>query len=261
MLSFMAHDLIYHPRDYPANYRHLLGAGTMELEFKSEAGRQTAFYVSPRGTQDLPDHLWVAFCGNGSLALDWLPLVTRDTNQGDGFLLVEYPGYGKNEGRPSMTHNRAAADDALAALALKLGVPEANLEPRLNAIDHSLGAAAPLDFARRHPMQKIILLSPFTTLHDEAAAFSGATFARLFPDNYDNRAALLELSRKNPLPRVTVFHGLQDSMISAKMGKELARLFPKFVSFRPIPNAGHDDIGIAAGDEILAILRADEKAN
>jgi pimeloyl-ACP methyl ester carboxylesterase len=254
MLSLIAHDLIYHPRDYPANYRHLLGAGAIELDFKSQAGRQTAFYISARGTRGLPDYLWIVFCGNGSVALDWLPLVTRDTNQGDGFLLVDYPGYGRSEGRASMAHNRAAVEDALTALALKLGVPETSLESRLNAIGHSLGAAVALDFARRHRMQKLILLSPFTTLHEEAAGFVGRLLAGLFPDNYDNRAALRELARQNPPPKVTIFHGLEDSMIPPEMGRELAGLFPTFVTFRPVPRAGHSDVVLAAEDEILLIL-------
>jgi hypothetical protein len=46
----------------------------------------------------LPARLWVAFCGNGSLALDWTTILAGYPNANDAFLLVDYPGYGKCTG-------------------------------------------------------------------------------------------------------------------------------------------------------------------
>src|SRR3712207_8818864 len=56
-------------------------------------------FRSPRGAeQGIPERIWVAFPGNGSLALDWLAFVARDPNPANAYLLVDYPGYGRSEG-------------------------------------------------------------------------------------------------------------------------------------------------------------------
>ena len=80
ILNFLGHMLLYHPRPYGADYQRLLSTGVFELQFKTSAGRQTAFYIPPHSGSGVPDRIWVAFCGNGSLALDRLPLTARESN-------------------------------------------------------------------------------------------------------------------------------------------------------------------------------------
>jgi len=254
MLGLMGHSILYHPHAYTTAYRKLYPPGMIELHFQSAAGRQTAFYVPPPQSPGLPAHIWVAFCGNGSLALDWLPLIARDENFEDAFLLVDYPGYGMSDGWPNPGNTRAAADDAFAALAKHLGVPAASLEPRLDAIGHSLGAAAALDFAAHHQIRTVILLAPFTSLRAEAAGFVGQWLSHLVPNDYDNRAVLRELSQRRPSPRVLIFHGLQDGLIPSRMGAELAAEFWGFITFHGLEGANHDTVVAAASEEILAVL-------
>ena len=235
------------------NYHQLLSAsGAVELPFKIPTGGQTSFYLPPPSGAVPPTRLWVLFSGNGSLALDWLPLARRDQNAGDAFLLIDYPGYGKSDGWPNIENTRAAAEGALAALATRLAVPPAALEPRLNAMGHSLGMAAALDFASRHPqVGEIILLAPFTSLREEAAVFIGTPLSKLLMANYDNRAVLLQLAERKPPPRVIIYHGMQDGMIPVQMGRELAAQFPGFVTFHGIPEATHNTIVAEAADDIL----------
>jgi uncharacterized protein len=227
----------------------------VELEFKIGAGHQSAFYKPPADGAKLPTRLWVAFCGNGSLALDWLPLITQDQNQGDGFLLVDYPGYGKSEGWSNIPNTQAAAEGALVSLANHLGVEATLLEPPLNTIGHSLGAAAALDFAVRHAqVQRVILLAPFTSMREEAALFVGTPLSHLLAKGYDNRAALRQLAQRQPPPQVIIFHGLRDGMIPAAMGHELAAQFPTFVTFHPVADGTHDTVVAEAAEEILPLL-------
>jgi pimeloyl-ACP methyl ester carboxylesterase len=260
ILNLLAHIAVYHPHPYRTNYQRLLSTGVIELQFKTRAGQQTAFYIPPHVGSGVPDRIWVTFCGNGSLALDWLPLTTRDQIPGDAFLLVDYPGYGKSEGWPNIANTRSAAEGAVVALAARLGVEPVTLEPRLDTMGHSLGAAAALDFASRHPqVHRIILLAPFTSLHEEAALFLPSPFTRLLAQNYDNRAALRHLAQYRPPPRVVIFHGLQDAMIPSAMGSALAAEFPGFVTFRGIPEADHNTVASAAEDEILGLMANDAK--
>ena len=187
--------MLYHPRPYDASYADALPQDGAELHFRTIAGKQVAFYLPAESADRLPKRIWVVFCGNGSLALDWTWLQGEDRQSRDAFLLIDYPGYGKSEGYATIATTRAAADNALDALAARLAVNEHEIESRLDVIGHSLGAAVALDFATQHPVGHIILISVFTTLREEAATIVGGPLSHLLVENYDNRAALRELAR------------------------------------------------------------------
>ena len=253
-LYFRQHSMIYHPYAYPPNYAQKLPPDAIELHFKTIAGKQTAFYL-PRGAgEQLPQRLWVAFCGNASLALDWTDLIARDRKDGDAFLLIDYPGYGRSEGYVNIVTTRAAADNALDALAIHLRVKKEQLELHLNTIGHSLGTAVALDFARRYFVQRIILIAVFTTLREEGATVVGSSLSHLLVENYDNRAALRELLQRSPPPHVIIFHGTEDNVIPVRMGRELAEMFSSFVTFHPIPSADHVNVLNLAETEILGAM-------
>ena len=246
--------MLYHPRPYDARYATALPPGGVELNFNTLAGKQVAFYL-PRGADSrLPRRIWVAFCGNGSLALDWTWLIAQDRQSGDAFLLIDYPGYGRSEGYATIASTRGAADKALDALAAHLGVDEKEIESRLSVIGHSWGAAVALDFARRHPVQRAILIAIFTTLREEAATTVGEPLSHLLIENYDNRAALRELARRSPPPKIDIFHGTDDDMIPIGMGRELARDFPALVTFHPVAGGDHVTVIGKAADEILSAM-------
>ena len=115
LVYFGQHSMLYHPRPYDARYTNFLPADGVELRFNIFAGKQVAFYL-PRGSgQQLPERIWVAFCGNGSLALDWTGS-SRRSPQGDGSC-SSLSGYGKSEGYATIASTRAAADNAIEALA------------------------------------------------------------------------------------------------------------------------------------------------
>src|SRR5947199_1982267 len=125
-LFFRQHAMIYHPRPYDSRYGVKLPANGVEVNYIVSAGKCSAFYIPSRDV--LPKRLWIAFCGNGSLALDWLAniLVNYPVND-DAFLLVDYPGYGKNGGYAMIDSTRASADAAVRALEERLHMPEERL--------------------------------------------------------------------------------------------------------------------------------------
>jgi len=185
----------------------------------------------------LPKRLWIAFCGNGSLALDWLAnILVNYPDNGDAFLLVDYPGYGKNAAYAMIDSTRASADAAVRALDERLHVSEERLA--VCTIGHSLGAAVALDFAVRHRVERVVAIAPFTTLREEAARVVGRQLARLLRENYDNRENLARIARHSPKTRIGIFHGTADDEIPVEMSRELAREFP-FVEFFAIDGADH----------------------
>jgi pimeloyl-ACP methyl ester carboxylesterase len=258
VLYFRQHSMLYHPRPYDAAYAQMLPHDGIELNFTTSAGKQVAFYLPRGGGAQLPEHLWIAFCGNGSLALDWTWLVGLDEKPGDAFLLIDYPGYGRSEGYTTIESTRAASDKALDALASHLGVRESEIESRLNVLGHSWGTAVALDFAMRHAVQRIVLISVFTTLREEAAMVVGGVLSYLLVENYDNRLCLRDLERRQSRPRVIIFHGTDDEVIPVRMGRELADRFPGIVTFHPMTGADHISVLEKAAPEILAALAGDD---
>jgi hypothetical protein len=249
-IYFSQHSMIYHPRPYTGGYA-AVARNCVQLDYTEPFGRQTAFYIPSR--DPAPKRVWLAFCGNGSLALDWTGLLSRFPSNADGFLLIDYPGYGRNAGYATIGSTRATADAALKALASRLNIPEGQLD--LAVIGHSLGAAAALDFAAHHPVKRLVLISPFTTLREEAAYVVGGWLSHLLVENYDNRENLRAVFSRDADARVAIFHGVDDDTIPVAMGAELKREFPA-IDYFPVQGADHGNvIGFAQKDIINWMTR------
>jgi pimeloyl-ACP methyl ester carboxylesterase len=246
LLYFRQHSMVYHPRPYDESYAYAFPADGVEINYAVTTAKYCAYYIP--GSASLPKRLWLAFCGNGSLALDWSTILREHPYNGDAFLLIDYPGYGKNGGYATIASTHASADAALNALTERLHTDEDHLT--LCTIGHSLGSAVALDFATHHRVQKAVLIAPFTTLREEAATMLGGWVARLLIESYDNRANLAEVARFNPAARIAIFHGTRDQVIPVRMGRELAREFP-FVEFFAIEDADHVSVLNHAHDKII----------
>ena len=238
--------MVYHPRPYDESYAYAFPADGIEINYTVATAKYAAYYIP--GSKPLPKRLWLAFCGNGSLALDWTTILRDYPWNGDAFLLIDYPGYGKNGGYATIASTRASADAALKALTERLHIDEDHLI--LCAIGHSLGAAVALDFATQHRVQKVVLIAPFTTLREEAATMLGGWVARLLIESYDNRANLSQIAKQNPIPKVAIFHGTDDDVIPVRMGRELGREF-SFVDFFEVDGADHVSVLNHSHDDII----------
>src|SRR5712691_917260 len=246
ILYFRQHSMVYHPRPYDESYAYAFPANGIEINYTVATAKYSAYYIP--GIKPAPKRLWLAFCGNGSLALDWTTVLRECPGNGDAFLLVDYPGYGKNGGYASIASTRASVDAALKALLERLKTNEDHLT--LCTIGHSLGAAVALDFAAHHHVERIVLIAPFTTLREEAAIIFGGWAAGLLIESYDNRASLAETVRTNPSAKIAIFHGTRDDVIPVRLGRELAREFP-FVEFFAVDNADHVSVLNHAHDKII----------
>ena len=244
--------MVYHPRPYNDSYVYALPGDGVEIHYSVANAKYVAFYVP--GIHPMPKRVWVAFCGNGSLALDWTTILRQYPPNGDAFLLIDYPGYGKNGGYASIAATRASFNAALKALTERLQTDEDHLT--LCTIGHSLGAAVALDFATNHRVRNVVLIAPFTSLREEAATFFGGWIARMLIESYDNRANLSEVWKRNPDARVAIFHGTNDEVIPIRLGRELAHEFP-FVKFFAIEGADHVSVLNHAHDDIISWMTAE----
>jgi len=249
----MQHKMIYFPRSYDAiDLQH---EDVVDLNFVTGEGKQTVFYYPPPANPDKPPaKLWVVFGGNASLALDWYDFVSGYPDKEAGFLMVDYPGYGKCQGTASPDSILESSRRAMSALAAHLAVDDEQLIEHLRILGHSLGAAAGLQFAVQYPVKEVVLISPFTSLRDMAEIVVGRLLAKTLLDNFDNRARLAELAAWPTPPAVHLFHGNRDDVVPVRMGRELAELYPHLIAYHEIDGGDHNRILTTADQEIYQAM-------
>ncbi|MBA3707189.1 MAG: alpha/beta fold hydrolase [Planctomycetes bacterium] len=245
--------LIYFPVRYDADFASHVPEGATVLRFHCAFGDQVAFYIHPRRGGP-PSRVWLVWGGNGMVASRWIHHFVRpDVDARDGFLLIDYPGYGACAGSPSPATILAASEAAAEAIAAKLGWNDAERATRFAAFGHSLGAGSALQFVARHPVSRVVLVSPFTDLTAMARRMVGSPLCYLLHHRFDNRARLREVLARDGAPPITIIHGGNDETIPVEMGRALAREFPS-IRYDEVAGADHNGIIDSARDRILAAM-------
>jgi uncharacterized protein len=243
--------LIYLSPHYAERGLQGLPSGLLALRDPREKSSVVGFYRPPL-LGGVPARLWLVFGGNGDLALRYDPLLSPSATAQQGFLMIEYPGYGARAGQPSPESLLSGSEASLSALAAHLGTTTADLEARSSVLGYSLGSAAALQYAERHPVQRIILFAPFTSMLEMARLTVGSPLCQLLRHRYDNVSALNALERKQPTP-LTILHGSRDALIPHTMGERLAAQVPGS-RFELVPDAGHADVLDVAEQRLHELL-------
>jgi uncharacterized protein len=261
-LFFVQEWMIYAPYTHytPAVIESVRGKVEF-LTYATGQGRQTAFYVPPRqaaAKQDgssAPQHLWLLFSGNGGAALGWLPFVEAYPDNQTGFLLVEYPGYGMCEGKTSPEAVQVSSSYAFKELAQHLNRQPGDLARSTSVFGQSLGTGAALLFAAVYPINKVILVSPFTSMLDMACRRVGKPFCYLLRHNYDNDLILRQLVTAHSPPRVYIYHGAEDRYVPVEMGRQLAQISPANITYQEVAGADHGTaLSMAEKDVYTAMM-------
>ncbi len=254
-LFFFQGNMIYFPRQYAAH--HVKDVETMGrfIEYETDAGSQAAIFVPQR--EENPDELqlWVMYHGNASWGVDWLDLAHTLQRQKPSlaFLMIDYPGYGKNEGKP---HPDTILDSSLVAfstLAEELDLSVEELAERTGILGFSLGAAAGCQLAAKIPVRRMILLSPFTSMEDMARIVVGRLGPLVLRHRFDNVARLNEIARQENPPDIVIFHGETDDIVPFQMGEKLASLHPEMIELRVI-NSDHNWILSVIMDDLIELM-------
>lgn len=244
---------IYYPRKYSESaIRTALKLGVSVIYFRTFGAKQAAFFYPMTACH--PSRLWILFGGNAMLALDWLDLLREFPDRSTGFLLVDYPGYGLCSGRPTPARILETSEKAFSVLQDQNGW---NFGPEsIGILGCSLGAAAGLQFAVQHPVGRLILVSPFTTMNEIFKRFIGFNPGPLVLHRFDNVKALRSILAQEPAPKVTILHGRADTLIPISMGRALAKVDPGQIRFVQIPDADHNDVLAVARSTVLADMVA-----
>ena len=245
MLYLVQEKMLYHPRPYSAQVLEHLPAGLVPLA--DAAGSVVGFYRGPPAG-GVPRRLWFLFGGNADQALRWEDFATDHAAADVGYLMVEYPGYGACLGKASPSSILAANELAVALLAKHLGVSGESIHAHASGLGHSLGAATLTQYAAIHPLQRLILISPFTTMKTMAQRAVGWPLCELLVHRFDNQKNLDEIAARG-LPPTTILHGDRDSLIPLEMGRTLAQAHPQII-FVTVEGADHNDV-IGLGDPAI----------
>jgi hypothetical protein len=145
--------------------------------------------------------------------------------------LFNYPGYGGSPGRPS--------ERAIIAYALALFDRVHADHPNVIVIGRSLGSGAAVRLASERPVFRLVLVTPFDSLANVAAAHY-----RYFPvrwiirDKFDSWRYAPQVAA-----RTRILVAADDEVIPrASTERLLARFKPGIVSYNVIPGVGHNTI-------------------
>jgi pimeloyl-ACP methyl ester carboxylesterase len=240
VILFQERFIYFPPRYSPAELEQAKTIGVQVIRFRTSQGNQAAFFWRKEDSETSPQNVWLVFGGNGDVALGWLGLVREFSGPRTGFLLIDYPGYGICEGRPNPQSILENSERALQALLeqkrWKLGADA------LCVLGQSLGGAAALQFAAKHAVRKILVVSTFTAIDDMVRAQIHISLGRLLRHRFDNVTSLKAILSQNQAPEIYIFHGEADGVIPLKMGRALAQLDPSRIKFVEIPGARHNDV-------------------
>jgi alpha-beta hydrolase superfamily lysophospholipase len=208
----------------------LAGASLLRMNGANGAPVYALHVPAPPGERTV-----VHFHGNGEQLADKAWLAQRYQEEGLGFYAVEYPGYGLmgEQGPPSEEGIYAAAEVALEHLKRELGVPK----ERTVLQGQSLGSGVAVEMAKRGYGERLVLLTPYTSIAEMGARVLPWLPVRLLVrDRFDSAAKAPGLE----LP-VLIAHGTRDEVVPVDMGQELGKLFPN-ATVRLLEGRTHADV-------------------
>jgi pimeloyl-ACP methyl ester carboxylesterase len=164
-----------------------------------------------------PHTIWLMTHGNAGQAAQRDYVLERMSPQ-DSLYVLEYPGYGAREGKPSLENINRAASEAYQLLhAQNPGIP-------VCVVGESLGTGPACALAlENNPPDKIVLVLPFDVLANAAAVhFPWLPVRLLLRDNWNNVESLKHYSGP-----VDIFGAVNDTIIPIEFARALAKQVPQ----------------------------------
>jgi pimeloyl-ACP methyl ester carboxylesterase len=149
--------------------------------------------------------------GNGELIEDWQGDMKLLAAAGPNAFVVEFPGYGHSQGKPSRSTLRETFTLAFDWLVARDDIDA----DRIVAHGRSLGGAVAGDLALDRPVRALVFQSTFSS----ASAIARENFVPgfLVRDRFDNRRAVSDFSGP-----VLLMHGIRDDVIPYAHAEALA---------------------------------------
>jgi uncharacterized protein len=181
-----------------------------------------------------PGHAVVLyFHGNGDYLAGFFGRFRDLIADGTGVVALSYRGYAGSSGQPS---EAGLLQDAAAAYAFTVAQYNAD---RVVLWGFSLGTGVAVALAAEHPVGRLILEAPYTSIADvAAAAFRFVPVRWLIRDPFYSDARIGRVTA----PRL-IMHGARDPTIPIGLGERLFALAHEPKQFVRFPEGGHDNLG------------------
>lgn len=211
----------------PAGYEDMPDLEKIWIE--TRIGNIEAWFLSPDLIHKPGPAPAVIFAhGNGEIIDSWPYELKKFNRLGMGVLMVEYPGYGRSQGKPSqksITEAFASAYDIL--------IQRKDVDPtRIVLFGNSLGGGAVCVLAARRPSAALILMSTFTSVRSFSKKYLVPGF--IVRDPFDNLAVVQAYGGAT-----LIIHGRFDETIPYEHGIALHKAagHASMITY----NSGHND--------------------
>jgi pimeloyl-ACP methyl ester carboxylesterase len=194
------------------------------------------------------------FHGNGEIVADYDELAPFYLSQGVNFLPVDYRGYGRSTGSPTVSAMMADCHEIFAFV--RKWLPEQGYTGPLLLMGRSLGSASVLELAASYPeaVAGLIVESGF--------ALAGPLLELLGVDlnaiGFQETAGFRNVDKIASYPGPTlIIHAEYDHIIPFSDGQALYDASPaRDKTLLRIPNANHNDILLQGFAEYMAAIKA-----
>jgi len=233
-LFFFQRNLMYLTDNTPPPPPQLYGIDTLQrISLTTQDGLKLRSFYIP--AQDENAGTIVLFHGNAGNIGHRVSKAGIYHLLGLGVLLVEYRGYGGNDGTPTeaglYTDGRAAMDFLITHEKL---APE-----KIVIYGESLGSGVAVQMATEYDAAALVLETPFSSTAAVASAIYPFIPARLLlKDLYDNIAKIKQI-KKMP---VLIVHGTADSVVPFSEGQKLFETANEPKKFIAIEGGNHNDL-------------------
>jgi fermentation-respiration switch protein FrsA (DUF1100 family) len=174
----------------------------------------------------------IYFPGNGDVLARTVGRLRAITSSGIGLVALSYRGYAGSSGQPS---EQGLLLDAAAAYAFTSARYSAD---RIVLWGFSLGSGVAVAVAADHPVGKLILEAPYTSIADVAALHFWIVPVRwLLRDRFHSDERIARVTA--PL---LIMHGERDRTIPIAFGERLFALAHAPKQFVRFPEGGHDNL-------------------
>jgi fermentation-respiration switch protein FrsA (DUF1100 family) len=221
--------LIFHPETVESYDSEALQA--QDIEIKGEKG-QNWFYLP---AAEPSEKTLIYFHGNAGMALGRLNKAEEWRAAGFNVALVEYPGYGANDGIASEIGFYRQGHRVMQYLI------ETQPEAQFYLYGESIGSGTAIEMADCYDIEGLIIEAGFTSL--SAMAYDQYPFVPvdlMLIDRFDNVTKLQTMTEKDFT--LYVIHGTLDETVPYEMGLELYQSYPGSKEFFPIDGAAHNNI-------------------
>lgn len=236
-LSVLGLLYVFHPRivfqpdvlppDHQFNFDHSF---TELFLIHEESGeRLNALHFA---AEDTVKGLVLYFHGNADNLQRWGRYTADITRHGYEVLAIDYPGYGKSDGK--------ATEEGLyrsAELALNWA-QERFPADRIIIYGRSLGSGPASWLAARHPARQLILETPFSNM---AQLFRKQASVALVPFQPHPKFPVDQYIQQVDYP-ISIFHGTNDGVIPYRVATQLKPLLKPDDQFITIKDGSHNDL-------------------